>query len=252
MLVIPTSQPDPILRGSCKTKGGTLIGLPANFRFRNAEEASADRAKLLVGGAGLDWSKDTSQRFLKSLVLSDSAKRFAIARQVKFADTWHVLNRPLMLSTTAILAYAVGHLANGLYGLRTRVPTRVRAVMYTGIGACALVFYTLVNDSYNCYLENASDRQAAELGKDYAQGGVEFYQKTLERNRALRELVPRGDKYYTAFGNRVATWRQREVPLMQRLEHCRRQLAKYEEGSDVIKASDVTKDEEECIHCKQY
>ena len=42
------------------------------------------------------------------------------------------------------------------------------------------------------------------VGKDYALGGTEFYNKLLECNMALPSLMgPNGKKYYTAHGNDV-------------------------------------------------
>ena len=44
----------------------------------------------------------------------------------------------------------------------------------------------MIKDGYNRYIDKELDRRAARLKPEYAAGGVEFYDKILARNRALR------------------------------------------------------------------
>lgn len=50
--------------------------------------------------------------------------------------------------------------------------------------------------------EIKADEQAANVSPSYAEGGLEFYEKILQRNTALRQLMGKeGEKLYTIFGN---------------------------------------------------
>ena len=50
--------------------------------------------------------------------------------------------------------------------------------------------------------EGAGDGAAAGMGRGYAEGGVEFYTKVLQRNVALRELMgSEGEGVFTVKGN---------------------------------------------------
>lgn len=52
------------------------------------------------------------------------------------------------------------------------------------------------------HLDCKADRNAATVSKDYAKGGVEFYDKILSRNRILRALMGKeGTKIYAPSGN---------------------------------------------------
>ena len=54
----------------------------------------------------------------------------------------------------------------------------------------------------NYYYERGSDVSTASIGPDFAAGGIEYYQKAMARNRALRELLGvQGEKRFTASGN---------------------------------------------------
>lgn len=47
-----------------------------------------------------------------------------------------------------------------------------------------------------------TDDIVAQLGENYTEGGLEFYEKTLQRNKALRKLLgSKGEALYTYYGN---------------------------------------------------
>lgn len=67
------------------------------------------------------------------------------------------------------------------------------------------------------YYEKWADNKVGSIGLNYAQGGVEFYAKTLQRNIALRSLMgSSGEKKYTFYGNDVEFVRQKHVPFTER------------------------------------
>lgn len=67
------------------------------------------------------------------------------------------------------------------------------------------------------------------MGKSYAEGGLEYYQSVLERNKALRILKKDGKKEFTSYGNEVSTIRQKTLQKSTRRDNIKRILKTYEQ-----------------------
>ena len=50
----------------------------------------------------------------------------------------------------------------------------------------------MVKAAFNRYINREVDRRAAQISPEYAAGGVEYYEKVMQRNIALRELGGKG------------------------------------------------------------
>ena len=70
-------------------------------------------------------------------------------------------------------------------------------------------------------------------GKDYALGGIEFYNKALQRNMAIRTLMgSQGEKYYTKYGNHVTGAFENVVNVTERRENLIKHFSKYVEKEE--------------------
>lgn len=88
------------------------------------------------------------------------------------------------------------------------------------------------------YYETDVDKKLCELGEDFIESGVIFYQKILERNQALRELMGKeGESKYSKLGNENFGLRQPRLALMHRKQF-------FEEKLKEIKNSKVKNTEE--------
>lgn len=206
---------DIVHRGSTFTKPGGIIGIPINFMYRSVDDI--DKEKITINNKPIDWNTPAGRSLQESLVLSEKARKFAIARELFYLHTHHVHLRGLFVGGSAFIAYWLGFAVNRLNRLPQRTTLPARIILYgffTGIGA---VVYCLASDTYSWYRDRKVDRQAGKLGKEYTEGGAEFYTKLLERNIALRTLMgPDGPRRYTAYGNDVHYWRSPSVPLTSR------------------------------------
>ncbi|CAH2238694.1 jg4368 [Pararge aegeria aegeria] len=80
--------------------------------------------------------------------------------------------------------------------------------------------YFLMKDMTEVYYETSVDKKLCELGPDYIESGITFYDKLLQRNQALRELMGKeGEKKYTINGNENYTLRQPHVALVHRKQY---------------------------------
>ena len=74
-----------------------------------------------------------------------------------------------------------------------------------------------------------SDRQVCAMGPEYCRGGMEYYDRMLQRHLALRELMPdgKGKKLFNAVGNlnEGLIW-NKYMPISSRKAICEEVLKK--------------------------
>lgn len=75
----------------------------------------------------------------------------------------------------------------------------------------------MCKDALQGFYEEKVDRELKALNPVFAEGGKVFYEKLLERNKALRVLMGKeGESTYTVTGNENFFLRQKHLPLVQR------------------------------------
>lgn len=217
---------DPHHLGSVKMRFGAYIGVPATFIYTSADEV--DRDHLRIPQYTIDWTSDVGQALLNAIVLSDKAKEFAIAREINYAATYHLHIDTIMRCGFGILAYVSGSMLNGIFQLSRRLKVWARAGVFSFVAVTSGFLYLLASDAYFCWRDNSIDRKTAQLSQFYAEGGVEFYNKMLERNQALRTVLgARGPSLYTLYGNNVSTWRQPHTQISARRNKLIKHLEAY-------------------------
>jgi hypothetical protein len=93
----------------------------------------------------------------------------------------------------------------------------------------ALVLYLWMSDWWQRRTDRILDEAAAGLSESYAQGGVEFYDKMLQRHIALRELLPenKGKKLYNLKGESFpGLLREKQILISVRRDSCKMFLNK--------------------------
>lgn len=215
---------DTFVAGNTESRFGAIIGLPANFSYTSPDQV--ETALLAIAHTEEPrWSSREGQSLKKALVLSDKAQRFAIAREIYWANTYYVQVHAAALSLSILNAYFIGNLLNRRLGLCHRVPRKVRLVLYTVLAAFSGTMFLCIKDASSQYWDKQADKNAASMGPDYLQGGIEYYEKMLQRNRALRELMGEaGEKIYTSKGNINHWLRTPHLPLTYRLDTLREML----------------------------
>lgn len=214
---------DIVHRGSSFSSYGSIIGLPVHFKYRNIEDV--EKEKITLNNVPIDWDSAAGKQLIQSLILSEKARRFAIARELFYLHTFHIHIQGVLLCFSLFFAYWVGAGLNAVYRLPRRTPFAFRVVMYGLLTGAALTVYGLASDTYNWYRDKKADKKAMALGQEYAEGGVEFYNKLLQRNMALRALMgPDGKHRYTAYGNDVHFWRSPNIPLTSRRDYLQQVL----------------------------
>ncbi|XP_041504690.1 transmembrane protein 177 [Microtus oregoni] len=190
----------PVSAGFPRFPTGAMVGIPAIFL--DGSVTAIDHT-VIIHGQRVDWQSPAGTRLRDALTLSHNAQKFALAKEVIYLESnaaaLQSLPAPACLAGTWVLSVGVKH-ALGLY----RGPMSLRAAFNLVAIVASFVSYTFSKDSLTVALEGWLDRRTASLSAAYAQGGVEFYEKILSGNLALRSLLGRqGEKLYTPSGNIV-------------------------------------------------
>ncbi|XP_050732278.1 transmembrane protein 177-like [Eriocheir sinensis] len=216
--------------GSSGSTHGAILGVPKSARWESL--ADFDPTGVVVNNEPVAWSTAGGQRLMHSLVLSKNAKKFAIARELHGIETDPILTRAFIPSLGLTTSYTLALGINRRLNLYAR-PRSLRVVLYGLTSLIGYVVFILGTDMMTVSSEAKGDGAAAAMGKGYAEGGVEFYQKVLGRNVALRELMGSdGEKLFTAMGNDELLVRTRHLPYTMRLDSMKKHLKKYEKEEE--------------------
>ncbi|KAM6955224.1 transmembrane protein 177 isoform 1-T3 [Lycodopsis pacificus] len=180
---------------------GAQIGIPANFNSTPEDPSGITNRNIFINGKMVEWSSDAGSALQEALVFSLDAQKFAIAREAARLQS----GGPVMSAAVApvclggVWVYSV--LMKQLFGIHAGPPLLRGGVNIVALGLGA-VSYFLTSDAVNQWIDYNSDRRAAGVSRDYAKGGVEFYDKILSRNKTLRSLMgQKGEAMYALSGN---------------------------------------------------
>ena len=159
---------------------------------------------------------------LNSLVLSDNAKKFLIARELqrglKGRHVYEALFPVLFLTASGPVLFGIKG------GIAGRNPISKGLALMLSAGSVLMVYFWF-SDWWHRKTDQMIDAAAAELGVEYALGGAEFYDKMLLRHRSLRDLLPekRGMKLYNLKGETFpGLLRDKTLPISTRRDFCRK------------------------------
>ena len=135
------------------------------------------------------------------MILSDDGKRFAIAREIERAKTMSYLTNAAILPLLIGVGYLFSRTVNKKFNL-LRGPPRIRLQMYALVMPIVAYAAIFLEDLNSYYIEGTLDRKTCMLGMSYAKGGVEYYDKQIKSNIAMRALNRvNGKKDYNLHGN---------------------------------------------------
>ncbi|XP_045107493.1 transmembrane protein 177-like [Portunus trituberculatus] len=185
--------------GSLRSANGSILGLPSSLKWDG--DLDFDGSGVMVNSAPVQWNSDAGKALKNSLILSENAKKFAIAREIAGMRTSQAVTQASIPCTGLLVAYCISLGINKRLNLYAK-PRFLRLCLYSIASLFGYSAYVLVKDIDSVASDGRGDGEAAAMGRAYIEGGVEFYEKVLQRNIALRELMgDDGRKIYTAKGN---------------------------------------------------
>ena len=120
--------------------------------------------------------------------MSDDAKRFIIARELHRGQTIQYLSNSLIMPAVIAIGYFVSRYINRKLRL-FQAPPLYRIIMYGIMSTASIYSSIMLEDSNKYYTEIELDRKTCKLGPNYATGAIEYYDKALKSNIALRSLI---------------------------------------------------------------
>uniref|UniRef100_A0A1B6E208 Transmembrane protein 177 n=1 Tax=Clastoptera arizonana TaxID=38151 RepID=A0A1B6E208_9HEMI len=213
---------DTVSAGHTNTLQGAIIGIPSTFEYKTIEDV--DKNPIRVNGKFLDPELDVANRLKESIILSDNAKKYAICREILLTNTnvmyFQASYPPIIIITLNFFS----QFCKKVFGVE-RLPPINRGIVYSLLTILGYSVWILLKDNTNLYFESMVEHQICSLGESYIHGGLEYYSKCLEKNKALRELMYKGDSKYTVTGNENYKFRNKSIPLTARQEFFKTQLS---------------------------
>ncbi|KAK3591143.1 hypothetical protein CHS0354_040210 [Potamilus streckersoni] len=237
------TEEDLVHKGSVALVKGGHIGIPWNFQYKSISEIGNSVQNLSHRpDKKIDWDTKLGQELLQNCILSRNAKKFGIAREMMYVRSWSVHIEVANQSFSSLGYFFTVNFLNEKFKLSTNTKFWFRVIIYSLCGILWSTVYFLIKDRYNWQLDQQADRKAAEISKEVAEGGVEFYDKILKRNMCMRQMLgPEFERKYTARGNEVlGTFRNRHVPIIDRKVYVSH-ILKSLEGEDLKKETDASK-----------
>ncbi|CAG2179498.1 unnamed protein product [Oppiella nova] len=176
--------------GDLNTRSGAIVGLPHNFSYNTVDDIKLSEISIYgVNAEQLEPDSESAEalnQLIQSLVLSENAKKFAITRELHLCNNDRVINGMLTTIFTSFLGIGVAQ--------QIILSTRIRRRHFQSLGL-RLVFlgigvflYLVVREM--CYYSwmSSADKAAIAQGEAYYDGAVEYYNKLLQREQALKQL----------------------------------------------------------------
>ncbi|XP_076648975.1 transmembrane protein 177 [Halictus rubicundus] len=170
-------------------KGTGLIGIPMNYEYENA--GTVDKYKILIQNEPLDYTKQEANDFLESIILSENAQKYAIAREILKLKHRNIQNEAILLGVHTFITVAIYDAFNAFFKLfkEKKLYRFLLGAFVYGAGIFLWIAIKIVN---NCERDVKIDNQLLLLGPKYIEGANEFYIKLFRRNMALKFIL--GDK----------------------------------------------------------
>lgn len=202
---------DTVQIGTTKSRFGAQIGVPANYAYDTPDHI--ETGKIQLRGENIDWSSADGRRLRDALVLTEDEQIFGIARSILQSKTHKLLLTSVYAPIALFTVYAMGATINRRGNLYAR-PLGLRGVLYGILTMFGVGLYTFATDYTEVYYDTTVDKQMCDVGPEFVEAGVRFYQKLLQKNVAIRNLT--NDNSYSVSGNENFGLHQKSMPLTMR------------------------------------
>lgn len=194
--------------GFNKLKQGSHIGLPPSYFAKSISDLPKLTPingfhhvlgqNILPDDFNQKFSPEIVQKFYESLLLSNDAKLFGLAREVAKTDNFMLSSLDLLIELICLSgAYMYSYAKTRAY--KMQYLQRRRVYVLSGLLAFTIILASKLFISKA--LQNTIDFQACQMGLDCCMGSVEFYEKMIERNKILRDILINGHKLIDSSGN---------------------------------------------------
>lgn len=179
----------------------------------------------------MDWTSEAGQKLEEALVLPEKVQMFGICREIMMTQTKQLFINSFSPTFIILGTYVAARRLNEKMNFYSR-PLGLRMMVYTLTSIFSTGLYFMCKDVAQVHYETKVDEKLADIGPDFIEGGIEFYDKLLKRNMALRHFLGKeGEKLYSIKGNENFLLRHKRVPLTARKEYFELRLQQLQEKS---------------------
>ncbi|KAJ8915774.1 hypothetical protein NQ315_004586 [Exocentrus adspersus] len=205
---------DVMSAGSSYSRFGVIVGIPSNFTYDNVD--MVDKSNIKVNQESVVWDSEDGQKLLSSLILSENAQMYAMAKEIKFRQTPKPILDVFFAASSCISIYSLNNYINVKFNLYAK-PAGVRYTMYCLVGLFVLGLYAMSKDMTQLYYEQTIDGELKKAHQIFAEGGREYYTNIIRRNQSLRRMLGKeGESLYSVMGNENSFIRTKHIPVVQR------------------------------------
>ncbi|KAL5242369.1 hypothetical protein ACI65C_009779 [Semiaphis heraclei] len=205
---------------------GSYIGIPRIYDLNSVDDISIQNASdLNIQEQYTKLINDKSefgQQFVKSLIFSERAKKYSIARELLLTDNHRILIKSVLSSVLLIPMYALGYY---VYDGLPPKPARTRALAIVLLSNIGVILWLLIRTATENFYQKKADEKVCDIGEEYIKGGIEYYETLIQRNLALRKILPDGENMYSKQGNQIEFISElSELPLTYRKKYLENRL----------------------------
>ncbi|CAG2165164.1 unnamed protein product [Oppiella nova] len=237
----PSVGSEPIYIGTLGLPTGATIGLPFLLNYHTVDDVKTIDLRFKgEQNPYTKWRSEAGQAFIKSLVLSPNAKKYAIAQRIHSANNVNLFADCLNITVSTAVALGLAQeLINRVKSLKTFGQRFVVRSVSLIIGYC---LWSTFNQTINYWSSLRADKRTVSLGDDYLEGAVEYYRKLKTRNAAFYRLTEddSGWKVFTADGEDRGLLSARLLTISRRLNYLN-QLKDETRGIDEVDIKSETK-----------
>jgi hypothetical protein len=180
----------------------------------------------------VDFTSETGKMLGNALLLPEKVQEFAICREILMTQNNKYIYEATYPFTCVFLSYNLAQYINRRLNLYL-APLSVRGILYSIIGLFGLGSYFLMKDMTEVHYETNVDEKLCQLGPDFIESGVIFYDKILQRNQALRELMGKeGENKYSKLGNENFFIRQPRTVLTHRKQYFKERFESLQNANE--------------------
>lgn len=180
----------------------------------------------------MNGNSEYSEKFMDSLILTEAAKKYSIARELVLTDNHHILINSILPTITLMPMYILGT------PILNSLPTNrgnIRALAFFLLCNVGVFVWYSLRTAIDKFYQIQADKKLCDINEDYICGGIEYYDKQIQRNLVLRNIIPNGKNIYSEYGNK-----QKLIPifselsLTQRKKYLEQRLKSFKSKNDEI------------------
>ncbi|CAI5444873.1 unnamed protein product [Caenorhabditis angaria] len=224
-----TDDMQPKVYGGLFLTNGAELQFPLRLSLDDVETTRRCGANLEVD-LGLskyrrkvEVNSDAGDELISRLMLSDSAKRFCVQRELQIANSGEFFCAPIFAwFTISSIGYGI---FNGIANFGGPWLAVFSAVGFTLAG------FRQFSRSFEGYKMRKADEQTVKLGEEYLLGAIDYLKSSMKLNRLIRQVLgEEGEKQITKSGDSLVD----PIPISTRIREIRkisRNLSKNSEDS---------------------